>query len=126
MHALQAQGLVIPNAGKVIGSGSGDSKRFNPPAQARRSQTRSWAMGSSWSTTNCTFLQSRGGRRGEGLQRRWSKLISIPSEDTAAGVSKLPLFFTYPFGSQGMPHDKLEFSGEPIAAFFFSLLFFWC
>lgn len=46
MHTLQAQGLVIPNAGKVIGSGSGDSKRFNPPAQARRSQTRSWAMGS--------------------------------------------------------------------------------
>lgn len=82
-----------------------------------------------WSADNCTFLPSSstlvGCRLGWGSQRlvrgstKEVKLINFHTlKDTAVGVSKLPLFFTYPFGSQGMPHDKLEFSGEPIAFFF--------
>lgn len=70
-------------------------------------------------------------RLGWGGSPKEVKLINFHSlKDTAVGVSKLPLFFTYPFGSPGMPHDKLEFSAEPIAffvgflSFFFSLLFF--
>lgn len=113
---------IIPNACEVISGGSGDSKGFKSASGDNEDANQKLGNGF------CLVYQSLhhppepqcGVWGGEHFQG------TIPSEDTASGVSRLPLFFTYRFGSQGMPRDKLEISGELITLFslFFPCLFF--